>query len=91
MKTFYDSREYAPGKEVWKPFEAKVVLTTRSQYLLLVTNASRSKDFDGKYLVIPKDNFIVDHVFVTKSFFKGLIRILFTRHKSKSSFPEDIL
>lgn len=91
MKTFYDSREYAPGKEVWKPFEARVIIATRSQYLLAVGYTKRSEDFNNKYLVIPKDDFIVENVFITESFFKALFKVLFTRHKTKSSFPEELL
>jgi len=91
MKIFYDTREYSPGKEQWKPFEAKVILTTKSQYLLAVGYTPRSKDFDNRFLVIPKDDFIDKDVFITESFFKALIKVLFTRHKSKSSFPEDML
>lgn len=91
MKTFYDSREYAPGREAWKSFEARVIITTRSQYLLAVGYTERSKDFNNKYLVIPKDDFIVKDVFITESFLKALFKVLFTRHKVESNFPDDLL
>ena len=91
MKVFYDIRYCSPSREKWRPFTAKIVLKGRKRHILRVLEAKHSKDFEEKYLVCVKSQFVDKEVYMVATFWEAVKHLLFKSNKLVAEIPQELL